>query len=227
MFGALNNEVAGSHTEAEWQALVEAWGWRCFYCGKPIHENPESILDALTKDHLVPISRGGSDNIGNLVPACFNCNRLKGMMTIEEFRRERPVFFTDVQNSRRKSTGVNGLGCGQATKNHERSVQTSDFLPPEPRVTPPTTGRELLAEWKLYTEKLLKMNDGYPKERDANWYQNRRSQLRVQAQGMRRIQSEAAGQMRLPLNLADSPKPPQSDETARRDQSNEQREARR
>lgn len=109
-FGALNNQVVGSHTEREWNSLVVAWGWRCFYCAKPVNEEAEPIWDALTKDHLVPLSRGGSDDIGNIVPACFNCNRLKGAMTIDEFREARPVFFTAEQNLYRKSIEVDSLG---------------------------------------------------------------------------------------------------------------------
>lgn len=36
VYGALNNEVVGSHTEDEWQALVRKYAWRCFYCGSPM-----------------------------------------------------------------------------------------------------------------------------------------------------------------------------------------------
>ena len=103
MFGKLNQEITGSHTDQEWQDLVIVWGSRCFYCARPVLKNAEKIADQLTKDHLIPISRGGVDFIWNIVPACFNCNRLKGNLTVDEFREERPVFFTDEQNARRKS----------------------------------------------------------------------------------------------------------------------------
>ena len=48
---------------------------RCVYCGGP----PES------RDHVIPLSRGGSNNIGNLVPACHRCNNMKGDMTPQRF----------------------------------------------------------------------------------------------------------------------------------------------
>jgi len=38
--------------------------------------NGETIL--FTKDHIVPISKGGSDHINNLQTMCFRCNESKG-----------------------------------------------------------------------------------------------------------------------------------------------------
>ena len=35
-FGALDNTIPGSHTEAEWLELLSRWNWLCFYCGEPI-----------------------------------------------------------------------------------------------------------------------------------------------------------------------------------------------
>lgn len=41
----------------------------CAYCGKPT---------ATTSDHVVPYSKGGPTNVGNLEPACVSCNASKG-----------------------------------------------------------------------------------------------------------------------------------------------------
>ena len=49
----------------------------CFYCGS---------LDRITVDHVVAIARGGTDSIGNLVPACKTCNSSKRDLTIIEWR---------------------------------------------------------------------------------------------------------------------------------------------
>lgn len=38
-------------------------------------------------EHKKPISRGGSNNFRNLVPAYFNCNYVKGDMTASEFKK--------------------------------------------------------------------------------------------------------------------------------------------
>lgn len=39
----------------------------------------------LEKDHMIPVSRGGSDSITNLVGACQRCNAEKGTMSATEY----------------------------------------------------------------------------------------------------------------------------------------------
>ena len=50
----------------------------CMYCGRelPAHQ--------LTRDHLVPLSRGGADCWSNVVAACRGCNHAKGSRTPDE-----------------------------------------------------------------------------------------------------------------------------------------------
>lgn len=50
----------------------------CHYCGK--HFAPEE----LTMDHVIPVARGGCSTRGNVVPACFDCNQKKKVMTPAE-----------------------------------------------------------------------------------------------------------------------------------------------
>ncbi len=45
---------------------------QCFYCGKPLS------FQQMTIDHVVPISRGGTDDVFNLVLCCRECNDAKG-----------------------------------------------------------------------------------------------------------------------------------------------------
>lgn len=69
---------AGPHfTAAEWIALVEAHGNRCAYDGAPA---------PLHADHRLPLERGGTNEIANILPACVRCNLRKHLMTEEEFR---------------------------------------------------------------------------------------------------------------------------------------------
>ena len=49
--------------------------YRCQYCGRALPElRPR---EALTRDHVVPISRGGLNVWGNVVTACSPCNTRK------------------------------------------------------------------------------------------------------------------------------------------------------
>jgi 5-methylcytosine-specific restriction endonuclease McrA len=59
----------------------------CWYCGDELEldwEEPGPY--DFTLEHQIPKRWGGSDNLWNLVPACRQCNRDKGTMTVEEFR---------------------------------------------------------------------------------------------------------------------------------------------
>lgn len=51
---------------------------RCLYCGTQ-HSRSE-----LTRDHVMPVSRGGSDRWENVVAACKRCNWQKDNLTPEE-----------------------------------------------------------------------------------------------------------------------------------------------
>jgi len=50
----------------------------CLYCGQG-HQDRD-----LTRDHVVPRSRGGSDRWDNVVAACKRCNHHKGNRLLEE-----------------------------------------------------------------------------------------------------------------------------------------------
>lgn len=69
----------GSHSHVEWLEKCSLSSWLCFYCG--------TLLDqkTVTRDHVVPISRGGSNDIDNIVPCCSSCNSKKKDKAIEEF----------------------------------------------------------------------------------------------------------------------------------------------
>jgi 5-methylcytosine-specific restriction endonuclease McrA len=50
--------------------------YRCQYCGRPSSELKPR--EALTRDHVIPISRGGTNEWTNVVTACSPCNTRKG-----------------------------------------------------------------------------------------------------------------------------------------------------
>ena len=57
-------------------------GYRCQYCGR--HRGELRGRAFLTRDHVVPISRGGANDWGNVVAACSPCNNRKGGRLPEE-----------------------------------------------------------------------------------------------------------------------------------------------
>ena len=81
----------GHHTDADWWALYRSVGGRCYYCGiktKAYLCSPHAPNYA-TRDHRVPLSRGGSNAIENMAVACRACNSAKGDLTEAEFRTVR------------------------------------------------------------------------------------------------------------------------------------------
>ena len=57
--------------------LFERYKKMCFYC---------KINNATSIDHIIPISRGGKNNIENLMPSCISCNSKKGTKLLSEFK---------------------------------------------------------------------------------------------------------------------------------------------
>jgi 5-methylcytosine-specific restriction endonuclease McrA len=57
--------LGGSYTVAEWKYLVEQYKGRCADCGAKVK---------LTVGHKIPLSRGGSNHIVNIIPQCAPCN---------------------------------------------------------------------------------------------------------------------------------------------------------
>ena len=53
------------------------WSGPCAYCG---YDAPTQV------DHVIPLSRGGTSDRANLVPACRPCNMDKLDFTVEEWK---------------------------------------------------------------------------------------------------------------------------------------------
>lgn len=68
----------GKYTAAEWEAKLTSYGRRCHWCAQVITGTPHA-------DHLIPLARGGSNSIGNIVPSCAGCNRSKNAKMPWEF----------------------------------------------------------------------------------------------------------------------------------------------
>lgn len=70
----------GSHTLQEIRDRYEEQCGLCAYCLRSFEET-----DGFEADHVIPLSRGGSNDIENIVLACPTCNNSKNSKTILEF----------------------------------------------------------------------------------------------------------------------------------------------
>lgn len=68
--------TGGSHTYGEWETLKAQYNYTCPMCLK---KEPDVRL---TQDHIIPVSKGGSNNIENIQPLCRSCNSSKGAKLI-------------------------------------------------------------------------------------------------------------------------------------------------
>lgn len=65
---ARERNAPGSHSLNEWIDLKIRFNNKCAICGSE---------KKLSKDHIIPLSKGGSDFIYNIQPLCKNCNSKK------------------------------------------------------------------------------------------------------------------------------------------------------
>ena len=61
-------------------SILKKTAGHCAYCGCALSVNN------MTRDYVVAKSRGGTSELGNLLPACRACNLLKGDDTLDSFR---------------------------------------------------------------------------------------------------------------------------------------------
>jgi 5-methylcytosine-specific restriction endonuclease McrA len=60
--------------------VFKKYDGQCAYCGCSIS------IKSFNVDHLIPIQKGGSDEMENLMPSCRSCNSWKAAWLIEDFR---------------------------------------------------------------------------------------------------------------------------------------------
>lgn len=80
-YRARKRKATGIFTPKEWEALKRAYNYTCLNC-----KRIEPVIK-LEPDHIIPLSRGGSNSIDNIQPLCRNCNAQKSF-NIKDFRNE-------------------------------------------------------------------------------------------------------------------------------------------
>jgi len=74
---ALRLKASGDWTREQFKELCEQVDYHCAYC--------LNKFDKLTPDHIIPLARGGSNDISNIIPACGSCNYSKQAKTPLEY----------------------------------------------------------------------------------------------------------------------------------------------
>ena len=70
----------GSHTAGDWKLILALAGGKCLRCGSSKN---------ISKDHVVPLARKGTNEASNLQPLCRSCNSWKGTRTVDF--RDNPI----------------------------------------------------------------------------------------------------------------------------------------
>ena len=75
---AREKDIINTLTAEEWINILKKYEFMCAYCGKKF-----TLFDRETRDHVIPISKGGDNIKENVVPACKSCNSKKHNKIIE------------------------------------------------------------------------------------------------------------------------------------------------
>jgi len=75
--------------------IYERDGWRCVWCESPVARQSRFIsvddnnrpIPQATIDHVVPRSRGGTNDASNLITCCSDCNAKRGDRGVLAFAR--------------------------------------------------------------------------------------------------------------------------------------------
>jgi 5-methylcytosine-specific restriction endonuclease McrA len=74
------NKNGGHHTKKQWTELLSKYK-KCPICNRlwvNIPQRPDKRYKYVwTKDHIIPITKGGTDDISNIQPLCYQCNSAK------------------------------------------------------------------------------------------------------------------------------------------------------
>lgn len=76
-YRAKKNNAEGSFTEKEFQEKLELYNYKYCGCGVDLRKT------IIHRDHVLPLSKGGTDYIENIQPLCEHCNCSKNTKHID------------------------------------------------------------------------------------------------------------------------------------------------
>jgi 5-methylcytosine-specific restriction endonuclease McrA len=82
----IHNHLVPQHqiiTKDNWQLIREHWDCKCAYC---------KANESTTIDHAKPISKNGTNALDNVIPACVECNKKKGSLSMLEWMGAEPIY---------------------------------------------------------------------------------------------------------------------------------------
>ena len=74
-----NGSARRKLSEHERQYVYKKYNGTCVYCGQSV------MFPYMTVDHIIPLSKGGTNEFSNLQLTCQKCNRIKGDLKTEDF----------------------------------------------------------------------------------------------------------------------------------------------
>lgn len=66
--------------------LLERYRHSCAYCEVKLAPWGREFPNSLQWDHVVPLSKGGSDGVGNILPSCRSCNGNKSARFLSDWK---------------------------------------------------------------------------------------------------------------------------------------------
>lgn len=80
-------------TQKEWEFALKYFDFRCAYCDCDISGvDPKSRKAKATKDHIVPLEKGGKMDRFNIIPACQKCNSAKNTSDMKKWYKEQKFY---------------------------------------------------------------------------------------------------------------------------------------
>ena len=84
----------GEYTLEQWQECLEFFDYKCAYSGAELTKDNTNV------EHIIPISKGGTNNIYNIVPALDTVNKSKGGKDMLEWYKQQPYYSEERLNKK-------------------------------------------------------------------------------------------------------------------------------